>query len=70
MIDIDNNGYISIKEMIDFLESVTDDISESEVLQRLQGLQGSGSTLAESAFLPDYFITISDIKKNRHFLQI
>ncbi len=32
--DIDNNGYISILEMIEFLESVCDEITESQV-QRL-----------------------------------
>ncbi len=29
--DIDNNGYISILEMIEFLESVCDEITESQV---------------------------------------
>ncbi len=30
-VDMDNNGYISILEMIEFLESVCDEITESQV---------------------------------------
>lgn len=41
-IDIDNNGCITIIEMIEFLESVSDDITEAQVREIFSGLDMTG----------------------------